>query len=268
MMLIRAELSKLAAQRGALFWGFVALPAFLFVIACIFNGAVPQGTGGSVDVHPVRALLRGIGAAGNPLVHLFFAVGAAAFFAVEYRHACWRLLVPRRSRTALLGAKLAAFLIAAAASLALLSLGTLVAIFALPLVRGVQPVASEALGAGTVAVLLAMLVSMLQLAGLAAWVALMAVVTRSTMGAILPPFLLSFASAAVQAYLGGEPGKLLLLPGVAPELLRAGIAYGFDGSLMLAPGRAMLALLVTIGWFVVPMAAALFVFARQDLARE
>jgi hypothetical protein len=68
--------------------------------------------------------------------------------------------------------------------------------------------------------------------------------------------------------LGGEPAQLLLLPGVAPELRRAGIAYGFDGSLVLAPGRAMLALLVTIGWFAVPMAAALFLFARQDLARE
>lgn len=268
MMLIRAELAKLASQRGALFWGFVALPAFLFVIACVFNGAVPQGTGASVEVHPVRALLRGLGAAGNPLVHLFLAVGAAAFFAAEYRHATWRLLVPRRSRAASLGAKLAAFLIAAATSLVLLSLGTLVAIFALPLVRGVHPLAAEPFAAGAIAILLTLLVSMLQLAGLAAWVALMAVVTRSTMGAILPPFLLSFGSAAAQAYLGGEPGKLLLLPGAAPELLRAGIAYGFDGTLMLSPGRAMLALLVTAGWFAVPMAAALFLFARQDLARE
>jgi hypothetical protein len=266
MMLVRAELSKLVRQRGAFFWGFVALPCFLILLACVLNGAVPPGAGAAVEIRPVRTLLRAVGAAGNPFVQLFLAIGAASLFALEYRHASWRLLVPRHSRAALLAAKLAAFAIAAAGSLILLSLGNLFAIYVPALLRGAHPIASEALGAGVVAITLTLLVSMLQLLGLAAWVALMAVITRSTMGAILPPFLLAFASSAIQAYIGGEPGSILALPGAAPDLLRAGIAFGFDGARNVTTAQALAALAITAAWFVVPMAAAVTLFSRQDLA--
>jgi len=268
LILIRAELSKLAGQRGAFFWGFVALPCFLILLACVLNGAVPPGAGAAVEIRPIRTLLRAVGAAGNPFVQLFLAIGAASLFALEYRHATWRLLVPRRSRIALLAAKLAAFAIAAAGSLALLSLGNLFAIYVPALLRGAHPVASEAFGAGILAIALTLLVSMFQLLGLAAWVALMAVITRSTMGAILPPFLLAFASAAIQAYIGGAPGSILALPGAGADLLRAGIASGFDGARIVTSGEAVAALAVTAAWFAVPMAVAIFFFARQDLASE
>jgi len=268
MMLVRAEWAKLVGQRGAFFWGFIALPCVLILFAGVLNGAVPPGAGAAVEIRPIRTLLRAVGAAGNPFVQLFLAIGAASLFALEYRHATWRLLVPRRSRTMLLAAKLAAFAIAAACSLALLSVGNLFAITVPALLRGAHPIASEAMGAGAVAVLLTLLVSMLQLLGLAAWVALMAAVTRSTMGAILPPFLLAFASAAIQAYLGGAPGTILALPGAAPDLLRAGIAAGFDGARVVTGGQALAALAITTAWFAVPMAAAVLLFTRQDLASE
>jgi hypothetical protein len=233
----------------------------------VLDAGMLPGSGASVAVRPVRALLRALGTAGNPVVQLLFAVGAAALFSLEYRHAGWRLLVPRRSRSMLLGAKLAAFLIAAAASLALLCLGNLLAMFALPLLKGVHPVASEPAG-GAVAVLLTLLVSMLQLAALAALVALMAVLTRSTMGAILPPFLLALGSAGAQAYFGTGTRALPLLPGAAADLLRAGIATPFDSATILTTGQTTSATLIAAAWFVLPMAAALLLFSRQDLASE
>lgn len=264
-MLVRAELLKLRRQRGAFFWGFLALPCLLIVLACVLDGSLLPDASAAVEVRPVRTLLRALAAAGNPMVQLFFAIGAAALFSLEYRHSGWRLLVPRRRRATLLGAKLAAFLIAAAASLLLLCLGNLFAMFVLPLVRGAHPVVHEAVGAGTTAILLSAVVSMVQLAGLGALVALMAVLTRSTMGAILPPFLLSLCSSAIQAYLNTQP---LALPGVAPDLLRAAIANPFDGAAVLSANQAIVAALVTLAWFVVPMAAALYLFSRQDLASE
>ncbi len=215
-LLIRAELLKLVRQRGAFFWGFLALPAFLVLLACVLDGSLMPDASATVAVRPIRTLLRALAAAGNPVVQLFFAVGAAALFALEYRYAGWRLLVPRRSRTMLLVAKLAAFLIAGAASLLLLCLGNLAAMFALPWIWGVHPVVAEAGGSAAVAVLLAAVLSMLQLAALAAQVALMAVVTRSTMGAILPPFLFALGSAAIQAYLGGGEGGCCTSPAPPP----------------------------------------------------
>ena len=265
--LIRAELSKLVRQRGTFFWAFVALPCFLILFAAVLGSAAPPGAG-AVEIRPIRTLLRSVGAAGNPFVQLFLAIGAASLFALEYRYATWRLLVTRRSRHALLAAKLIAFLIAAAASLVLLSLGNLIAIYLPAMVRGAHPIASEAMGAGAIAIALTMLVSMLQLLSLAALVALMAVLTRSTMGAILPPFLLAFASAAIQAYIGGEPGTMLALPGAAADLLRAGIASGFDGARIVTASQAVAALAIAAAWFMVPMAAVVVLFRRQDLASE
>lgn len=266
--LIRAELLKLRRQRGATFWGFLAMPLLLILLAIALDASVRPDAAGLIEIHPVRAVLRALAAAGNPVVQLFFAVGAGALFALEYRHATWRLLVPRRSRHRLLIAKLIAFVLAAAASLVLLGAGNLISLYAMPLLRGGQPFTMEAIGEGTAAIALAFAVSMLELATLAALVAMMAVITRSTMGAILPPFLLMLASASAQVYFGSGPGSLLGLPGAAADRLRAGIAISFDSGEALTTDQAIVALAIALAWFVIPMAAAMLLFSRQDLASE
>jgi hypothetical protein len=266
--LVRAELLKLQRQRGAAFWGFAALPCLLVLLACALDASLMPTVRGAIDVHPIRTLLRALGTAGNPVAQLFFAVGAGALFALDYRHATWRLLVPRRSRTALMTAKLAAFAIAAAGSLILLCAGNLASVFAMPALHGVAAFTADAIGTGGVAVALTFAVSMLELAGLAAQVALMAVLTRSTMGAILPPFLLALGSASIQTYFGGESGPMLMLPGAAADSLRNAFAVPFDGDSVLTGGQVTVAGLIVAGWFAVPFAAALWAFSRQDLAAE
>jgi hypothetical protein len=96
----------------------------------------------------------------------------------------------------------------------------------------------------------------------------MAVLTRSTMGAILPPFLLALGSAGAQAYFGTGTRSLPVLPGAAADLLRAAIANPFDSSTLLTGEQATAAVLIAAGWFVIPMTAAVLIFSRQDLASE
>lgn len=266
--LVRAELIKLLHQRGALFWGFFALPFVLILLAIALDGSVDPGKTGTIEIHPVRVVLHALAMGGNPIAHLFFAVGAGALFALEYRYATWRLLVPRRRRSGLLLAKLIAFLVLASFSLLLVSLGNLISIYAVPWFRGGHPFTTEPLDAGIIAIASTFVVSILELAALAAMVALMAVLTRSTLGAILPPFLLAIGSSTAEAYLGNGPGSLIALPGAANDQLRSILSIGFDGNEALPSAQPVLAVAIAIAWFVLPLGIALFLFARQDLAGE
>jgi hypothetical protein len=261
---LRAELLKQSRQHSLLFWGFGAIPLFLTLIALALEAVVP-GVGGSplsVEVHPIRSAMRALSVGGNPIAHLFFATGAAAIFCVEYRHASWRHIVPRAGRTALMSAKLAAYALFMGASLSLLLAGDLLASVAPALARGMNivdvPPATVAGLAGS------FLVSFAELLALGAIVALMAVLTRSTLGAIFPAFLLSLAAASIEAFLALEGNRLATvpLPTFAADAVRSwilGVASG-QGALL---GGAIL-----VAWVVVPFAAAVLVFRRQDLGEE
>ncbi|MDF7777305.1 ABC transporter permease [Sphingomonas sp. AOB5] len=261
MKLIRAELTKLTRQRGATFWGFLAIPLLLTMIACVLAsiGAPP---GSTAEVRAIRSLLRALSIAGNPIAQLFFAVGAAAIFAVEYRHSGWRHLVPRRSRSTLMLAKMAAFLIGAFVSLMLVAAGDILASMAVPLIRGAAPVAADWKAGASLAILLTVLVSLVELAILGASVALVAVVTRSGMAAILVPFLVALACAVAQTQFDGP----VPLPAFAADTLRAMIAAPFESR---APDASVwTGLAVLLGWLAATIGLTLALFQRQDLTSE
>lgn len=263
--LIAAEWLKVARQRGALFWGFLALPAFLTLIAFALESVAPIAAGGApiaVEVHPIRSAMRALSIAGNPFAQLFFAAGAAAIFAVDYRHSTWRHLVPRRRRSALLAAKAAAFALLAAASLALLLIGDSAASLVAPLARGFAM--TDVAPATPANLALAWLVSWLELVALGGTVALLAIATRSALGAILPAFLLALAASTLEALFNihGDDLAMLPLPTLAADALRAWILSGASGPAALAAAAALLA------WSAATYGAALLLFARQDLAAE
>jgi hypothetical protein len=262
---IRAEALKLSRQRAGLFWGFVFIPAFMILLGLMFGGAFLKPPPGAVvsDVHLVRSVARTLSIGGNPMAQLFYAIGAAAIFAVEYRYSGWRHLVPRASRESLMLSKFAAFALFAAFSLLLAAAGTALVMMLVPLVQGLRPATDIAAGAGMF-ILLSFLVSFAELMALAATVALVAVVTRSTMGAILVPFLLSLVSAAAGAYLG-DSVRDLPLPIFAADALRQWIAS--------APGTpldrtALIGLATLIAWTAGGLGLAIALFRRQDLVSE
>src|SRR5690606_23346909 len=71
-----------------------------------------------------------LGAAGNPIWHVFYIAAAATLFAGEYRWETWRFIAPRAPRPALMLGKAGAFAIFAAASLvAIAAAGLTAAVF-------------------------------------------------------------------------------------------------------------------------------------------
>lgn len=263
--LVAAELLKLARQRGAFFWGFFALPAFLTLVAFALESVAPVAAGGAplaVEVHPLRSAMKALSTAGNPVAQLFFAAGAAAIFAVDYRHSTWRHLVPRRRRSALFAAKAIAYALLAAASLTLLLAGDLAASLIAPLARGFAM--TDAPPATPANLALAWLVSWLELVALGGTVALLAVATRSALGAILPAFLLALAAATLEAGLNleGDALAMLPLPTLAADALRAWIPGNASAAAALAAAVALVA------WSAATYGAAYLLFARQDLAAE
>jgi hypothetical protein len=111
---------------------------------------------------------------------------------------------------------------------------------------------------------LAWLVSWLELVALGGTVALLAVATRSALGAILPAFLLALAAASLEALLNlhGDDLALLPLPTLAADAMRGWIQADTSAAAALAGAGALL------GWSAAAYGAALFLFARQDLASE
>lgn len=263
MSLVISELVKLSRQRGAAFWGFLAIPLLLTIITCALSSVGNPG-GGTAEVRAVRSLLRSLSSAGgNPIVQLFYAVGAAAIFAVEYRYSGWRHLVPRRSRSALMLTKFGAWMIACAASLTLVVAGDLFANLIVPWLRGSAPVIADWSGAAPGAILLMVLLALAELAILGGFVALIAVVTRSAMPAILVPFLAAMACAAAQTQFSGTG---IPLPAFAADTLRAIVASPFESYTLQA--NALVEIAILAGWLAATIGLTFALFERQDLTSE
>lgn len=263
---VTAELLKLRRQRHALFWGFIFVPAFMLLVGFVLAGGlrgVPPGLAVET-IRPLRAVARALGVGGNPVAQLFYAVGAAAIFAVEYRHSGWRHLVPRASRESLLLSKFAAYALVAALSLVLVAAGEALVTLLLPLVQGANYRIADAPGAAGVA-LLSFLLAFAELLAFGAIALFVAVLTRSAMAAILVPFLLALGSSLVQAWLGASAGDIPL-PIFAGNALRLWLAAA-EPSPELARS-ALFGAATLLGWIAAGLGGAIALFARQDLVSE
>lgn len=259
--MILAEILKLRRQRAALFWGFVFIPLFMTLLGFLLGGGLLKPPPGALvsEVRLFRSMIRTLSVSGNPIGQLFYAIGGAAIFAVEYRYSGWRHLVPRAPRERLLGAKLAAFALFAALSLLLALAGDVVAMLVIPFIQGLHPVIADIPANAAAALLLAFSIAFAELMALAALAMLVAVATRSAMAAILVPFLFALGTAAAGAYLGADAVRNLPLPGYAADALR----HWLEGD-----GAPVIATLTLLGWIALPFAAATLLFRRQDLVSE
>jgi len=205
----------------------------------------------------------------NPGVLMFMTIGAATLYAGDYRWETWRLISARNTRTNLVIAKLAVFFgLVLAGSLAVLVADVAAALvqaatFARPLTFDVD---GEGLGRmGLLALLSWGRILQFTMVGL-----LTAVVSRSLLVALFIPLVLGVAQAVapqIMMGLGVMPGawpSVLLSPPLALDALQ-GAVRGAAGPVdqPLLKGLVSLAL-----WTLVPLAAALAAFQRQDLSRE
>lgn len=269
MNLIAAEFLKLSRQRALLFWGFFAIPVLMTALAFVLESAAPTANGLRLGtgIHPLRSAMRAVTIAGNPIAQLCFAIGASAIFSVEYRHSAWRHVVPRAGRTALLFAKALTYLVFAGVSLLTIASGDLLASLFAHVTLGVpsSDVAPATIGGLT----LAFSVSFAEMLTLGGIVALMAVLTRSTLGAILPPFFFSFGVATAEALITptGDELARIPLPTCAADAIRSWI-WSEPENLGATSSSALLAAAVLLTWILVPPILAAIIFRRQDLSAE
>lgn len=264
---LRGELYRTLRNAGPLFWAYAAIPLVMILFALvveIFVGLRMQGVPASRPFAEIA--VRPFAAAGNPIVHLFYAVGAATLFAGEYRWETWRLLVPRNRRAYLVAAKFLVYAMLVAASL--------VATFALTLairfggqVIGGWPIGWATDPSALLRLIVAAAASIVEATAFGGIVACVAIASRSLTAAILLPFLLSLGSVFALEYLGHQAAldAMLLIPSQAGDAVRA---WAAGAAPTLGASGAAAACASLAAWAAATLAAAIFLFRRQDLAKE
>jgi ABC-2 type transport system permease protein len=260
----RSELYRTLRNGRPLFWAYFAFPLLALLLAVVSEVQLAGAPGG----RPLADIAaRALGAAGNPIVHLFYAVGAATLFAGEYRWETWRLLVPRNSRANIVGAKFVVFALFVSISLAAGLVADL-------LPRGI----GQALSASSTAwelspgqlgrLAIAFAASLVEAMLIGSIAALVAVATRAFTPAILLPFLLSLGISFTLAYSApsAKLDLLLLLPPHAADAIRSWAAAGPDGAVSASVAWSATAALAA--WLTLLVVAATMIFQRQDLAKE
>jgi vacuolar-type H+-ATPase subunit I/STV1 len=259
-LLIRAEILKLSRQRGLFFFGFLLVPLFSTFLSFALGGSVLPDDGRAA-IPLFHSLTRALTIGGNPIAQLFFALGAASIFTVDYRYSGWRHIVPRCKRAHLLGSKIAAFTLFAGLSLVLVAAGDVCANLVVALARGMKPVVTDTEIPYMFRSLLSFLISFVELCALSGIVAAIATMTRSMMAAVLAPFLMSLVATSAEAYFG-HAVTAVPLPTFAADAIRLGLGEGG-----FAPGAAMGAL-VLASWCVIAFGVAIAIFQCQDLVAE
>lgn len=266
---IAAERFRLMRDRVSLFlgFGFMPLASMLFSMAgdifvrVVFHQTVP---GQMTDL--ANRVMGAVAGASGPMTALFLLIGAAAIFAGDYRWETWRLLTPRNSRLNLMAAKLIVFAEAAAWSLALTALTSGLAGLFSSVIHHAQlvapPVGSAFLGQFAGVFLITWLETLL----VGALAALIGVVTRSTMGAVIAGLVVVVVQATVAAALQAATWKSLALPAYAGRILKTFVAA--PAEMRPEAGPAGLGLLLLTVWLVVLVGGAVVAFQRQDLTKE
>ncbi|MGH7026771.1 ABC transporter permease subunit [Brevundimonas sp.] len=282
---IRSESYRLFQNRTAVFWSVFFVPVislalstlgFLLVkskAAQINGGQLPPelSLGGPLDLG--QAIAGNAGDLANPAILAFLLIGAATLYAGDYRWETWRLISARNSRPNLLLGKVGVLkLLTLAAMLVFLLTGTLsevikAGIFARPLTF-----TFGATEAGQFALLF--LLSFVRVVQFLMISLLAATVTRSLLAALFIPLVVGvgqfFLGGPFAPMLGLAPGDWLtqlLLPGAAFDALKALITGGMEAA-ALPDGVAFKAIASLALWSLVPLAAAIAWFSRQDLSKE
>jgi len=280
---IRSETYRLSRNRTALFWSVLFVPVIGLLLATIgfvvakaneakLVGKLPPELmkGGPLDLG--LTLVKSAGDFANPAILMFVLIGAATIYAGDYRWETWRLISARNTRSNLLAGKVVvvALLMIAATVAALVS--DVIASLIQAAVFGRALTFSMTGGAAADFGLLALTgwarILQFTMLGLLA-----AVLTRSLLAALFAPLVIGigqFFLPQILMPMGVTPdGWLLplLSPGMATDLLKAVIQGGTAAADL--PDHAVIKGVLGLAlWIVVPFAAAVAWFNKQDLSKE
>lgn len=278
-----AERLRLSKAWGVLFWGFLFVPAAQVLLGLgqsLFMSFIARKQGidpakvGALSVDLGHHMVGALNLSGLFLVQLFFMIAAASILAGDYRWETWRLLTPRNTRVNLMLGKMATFATAAALGLVAIAVAGLIvglldaAIMGSPVGFGRDPGALPRVLAG------AFVIGWLELMALAGVAAVLAVISRNGVAALLVPVALWVAQAMAigaartrWANPNDPPlGWLAGLPALCGDVLRG--AVGGDAPAYAMPAGAPWALVFLLAWIVGLWALAIWLFKRQDLTRE
>lgn len=279
---IRSETYRLLQNRTAVFWRVFFVPIAGLAISIIsqlviqskavkINGAnLPVELGAPLDLG--QALASSAGDLANPAILAFVLIGAATLYAGDYRWETWRLISARNSRPNMLLGKVGVVkLLTLAAMLAFLLAASMAdvakaAIFDRPMAFtfGAEQAADFAL---------LFLLSFVRVVQFLMISLLAATVTRSLLAALFVPLVIGvgqFFLGQMSPMLGLAPTDWLtqlLVPGLAFDTLKAFIQGGMEAAAM-PDGLALKAITSLAVWSLVPLAAAVAWFSRQDLSKE
>lgn len=267
---IAAERFRLLRDRSALFWGFAFAPVVGFFLAVggdLFLRTMIKRPMPGMSIDLAAQVLKALSGAASTFPALFLTIGAVAILASDYRWETWRLLTPRNTRPNLLGAKL---IVVGEAIL-----WNLVLTVALTLAAGVigaalngKAIVGSTIGLSQIAGVF--VVTWLEAMTLAALAACVAVVTRSTMAAVVvclgARFVQSILASVLGAFAAVPTWKTLAIPAYCADLLRGFVSAPFHGGAQ--AGTAGVALAVLLAWIAALTAGAIYLFGRQDLTRE
>ncbi len=267
---IAAERFRLSRDRVSLFWGFGFMPlvAMLFSMAgdLFVRIVLRRGVPGETTVDLANRAMGAVAGASGPVTALFLLIGAAAIFAGDYRWETWRLVTPRNSRINLLAAKLIVFAEAAAWSLLLTAITSVLAGLFSSVVEHatlMSPRAGPAFVGQYAGVVLVTWLEVLVIGGLAA---LIGVLTRSTLGAVIAGLVIVFVQSTLATAMQGATWKSLLIPAYAGRVLKTFVTAPAEARPDAGP--AGLALVFLLIWLAILAGGAAALFRRQDLTKE
>lgn len=278
---IAAETFKLTKNWRTSFFAFLFLPVIGLFIALLWElvleGVFTSDEQGAALLRLVpfdlaQAIISALQPPTFPLSILFCLIGAAVIFAGEYRWETWRLMAPRNSRTNALLGKFAVYAIAAAASLLLGAVLTIISGLIGALADGQRIVGGFEDGA-VGQMFGAFGVSWIHLLQAGALAALAGVLTRSILAALMVPLGLGIAQFILQGLTSVPPDQMelwrpFLMPSLAADILRASLQPALIPQMAMPEGLVWSSAASFALWILGGFGGALALFLKQDLSKE
>lgn len=280
---LKSEAYRVSRNRTAVFFSVLLTP-LLFIIGGVAFHIITKTKGdalaakaslpaalGNQPVNLAEALEFAAGNGANGVLLVFMLLAAASVYAGDYRWETWRLISARNGRPWLLLGKIGVMKALAMIAMLAMLIAAFVFFIAQAVVTG-RPMAFDLSDFDLGRFLLLWLLSFIRIVQYGLVALLAAVVSRSLLAALFVPWALGFA----QSILGGPLMPLigwtpadwaaqLLMPGLAYDTLKAAVS---PTPMPLPEGVVMKAIVSLVLWCVVPVAASIAWFQRQDLSKE
>lgn len=280
---LKSEAYRVSRNRTAVFCSVLLTP-LLFIIGGVAFHIITKTKGdalaakaslpaemGNQPVNLADALGFTATYGANGVLLAFMLLAAATVYAGDYRGETWRLISARNGRPWLILGKIGVMKALAMIAMLAMLIAAFVFFISQAVVTG-RPMAFDLTDFDLGRFLLLWLLSLIRIVQYGLIALLAAVVSRSLLAALFVPWALGFAQSILggplMPVIGWAPtdwAAQLLLPGLAYDTLKAAVS---PGPMPMPEGAVMKAITSLTLWCVVPVAASIAWFQRQDLSKE